>query len=106
MSALHLSKEGELIAHANNKFGEDLEKRFHKFHEEVGELDVEIFQHLYTKRGDMDRIKDELADVHYVLIHIASLFGMNIEDMIDLSLDKMKQREVNPNYKRDEQKNT
>jgi NTP pyrophosphatase (non-canonical NTP hydrolase) len=104
--------ENRFLRVVNEKFGTDLSSRFEKLSEEMEEL-FEAFGYQchfeYSKseitdnRYDLDHLKDELCDVYGILTHIAGLLGMNQREMLDTVLDKLKQRETDPEYKKQKQ---
>jgi hypothetical protein len=100
-----------------DKFGTILLSRFDKLEEEMNEL-FEARDQLhdaYSSTVDfgeveperrhelMEHLKDEVCDVYGILTHIAGLLGMNQREMLDTVLDKLKQRETDPEYKKQKQ---
>lgn len=89
------------------KFGNDFMTRLKKFNEEVAELNeaVEIYNTLKDVQPELivdmlEHIDDELCDVQGTFSHLSSIRGMYQKEMLESCLDKVKQRETNPDYKR------
>jgi len=101
--------EYKFLTVVDRKFGRDLLSRMEKLNEEVSEL-FEAYGDAYqsfseeTKLTDnpelLDHLRDEVADTFAVITHIADILGMNQRDMFERVLDKLKQRETDPEYKK------
>lgn len=75
------------------KYGNNIFERISKLEEE--------FQELIMAQYESDEaLNDELSDTLIVLVHIAQIRNLTIEQLIDMALDKITKRETNPNYKR------
>ena len=80
-------------------YGFDPIERLNKLQEEVGELFDAIGNDIIDC-GDEQEVKDELSDCLFVLISIMGIYDTNIRELADMAIHKIKQREINPNYKR------
>lgn len=107
MSTIKTYTEYKLLTVLDDKFGRDLLSRMEKLDEELKEL-FEAFGDAYNgEKGlinnpeKIDHLLDEVADTFVVLTHIADILGMNQRDMIDRVMDKLKKRETDPEYKKD-----
>lgn len=90
---LQLTNE-EIAEWKNLNYGVELKERMEKLKEEMMELDAEV------KEGNYEGMIEELADVIFIVDHIATLIGTNIEDMAKYAVHKNLMREFNPKYKR------
>ena len=84
----------EMLEHFNKKFDTDISRRLRKFREEYEE-----FLHAYAFEDKESQV-DELADMTGVLFHIAGIYGYSLDDLLEMVWDKVKGREIDPNYKR------
>jgi NTP pyrophosphatase (non-canonical NTP hydrolase) len=84
---------------SNRKYGTDPIDRIDKLEEEVRELG-KIIAMYKNELATIDEVKDELADCNFVLKSIFGIFDTTDRELIDIAIDKIKQREINPNYKR------
>lgn len=95
--------DNAVVDFLNEKFGTDIYMRCKKLNEEVNEL----FQVVRSSGAkvltelayNIDFI-DELADVAVVLNHIAGIAGFTNAELEKIALDKIKERENNPDYAR------
>lgn len=83
------------------KFGNDIDSRIEKFKEECAEL----FEAYDEYKEDptiknTEHLKDEMSDAYCVLKHLAYCFGLIHEELLNMGVDKVTNRELNPNYKR------
>lgn len=87
----------------NQHFGTELPSRFRKLKEEFNELMevVESKDEAYMESPQyQDDMIDELADLTGVLFHIMGIVGKSHEDLLLMVADKIKGRDIDPNYKR------
>lgn len=82
----------------DEKFGKDKVTRFSKVREEFNEM-IDAFVE-YLETGNDEHLRDELCDLQGTLSHFASLFELYQQEMLHASIDKVIQRETNPEYKR------
>ncbi|CAK0748708.1 hypothetical protein CCP3SC1AL1_1620006 [Gammaproteobacteria bacterium] len=75
--------------------------RVAKLDEEIKELFSVIIDHSCDS-ATIDEVKDELSDCLFVLISLIGIYDTNIRELVDMAIYKIKQREINPNFKRDE----
>ena len=75
-------------------YGVNPEDRMGKFLDEVEELGFAMCN------DQTELIKDELADCLFVLISLMGIYNTNIRELVEMAINKIKQREINPNYKR------
>ena len=99
--------ESKAIKLFDEKFGREFMSRLKKFDEEVIELNeaIEIYNILKDAKPELvddmlEHIDDELSDVQGTFTHLASIRNMYQSNMLDNCIDKVKQREKNPDYKR------
>lgn len=85
----------------NNEFGNDIKKRYEKLQEEIRELYEAIAEYECDMSPErLEHVIDELSDVQGTFTHFASLFGLNQQQMLHNSMDKVINRKTNPDYKR------
>ena len=100
--------EQKAIKLFTDKFGTDMYTRFLKFEEEFNELkeliNLSILHGSYIvdmiPEKTLLHIRDELSDCQGTLSHLASIFELYQSEMLDSCIDKVIQRETNPDYKR------
>lgn len=109
MTTIRTITENRLLKVLDAKFGRDLLSRMEKLNEEVSEL-FEAYGDAYngetgitTNPELLDHLRDEVADTFGVLTQVADILGMNQRDMVDRVMDKLKQRETDPGYKKQKQ---
>ena len=83
-----------ILNYFNERFDKIMVKRMAKLSEEFDEL-LEAFEN-----GSREDFIDELADLTGVLFHISGIIGISQDDLIQMSYDKVKGREKDPDYKR------
>ena len=86
-------------------FGNDIQSRCRKLTEEYNEFMEavpEIFGKNIAQCTDKQLAKtiDELADINGVIFHIAGILGLTQWELVLLAYDKVKGRQIDPNYKR------
>lgn len=89
------------------KYGNNIWKRFNKLTEEFNEL-IEIKDKILNNGStgiasnpeDWEHLDDEISDLYCVLTHLASVRGLTHKQLLDMGIDKIKQMETNPDYKR------
>lgn len=82
----------------NRRFGTIVDNRFAKLEEEWREL-MQAY-HASKDAEYAENLIEELADLHIITMHIAQLYGRSSQDLINLAFEKMKARELTPDYKR------
>lgn len=96
--------ERELITFMQNKYGFNLQARIDKLTEEMTELTHELGLDLdpgTIHEIDKDKLLDEIGDCMAVMLHIAHSFGVESTEILSRTLHKLKQREINPMYKKE-----
>lgn len=83
-----------ILNYFNERFDKIMVKRMTKLSEEFDEL-LEAFEN-----GSREDFIDELADLTGVLFHISGIIGISQDDLVQMSYDKVKGREKDPDYKR------
>ena len=83
-----------ILEYLNKRFGKEMVSRMAKLSEEFDEL-LEAFEN-----GSREDFIDELADLTGVLFHISGIIGISQDDLVQMSYDKVKGREKDPDYKR------
>ena len=89
----------ERVAYLTRRFGDSTKGRLEKAQEELSEL-VEAYKNAETVE-DFEDFIEELGDVTLVLFHLAGIFSKSQNDLVEMTLEKVKIRESNPNYKRE-----
>lgn len=96
----------KILAMLDDKYGTDLSMRLKKLDEEYNELreaanrnvpNTLTLEHCVDYTRD---ILDELSDVNILIFHIAGIMGVSQDELLAMAVDKIKGREINPNYKR------
>lgn len=90
--------EHKAITLFDEKFGKDKVTRFSKVREEFNEMTDAFVEFLET--GNAEHLRDEICDLQATVTHLASLFELYQQEMLHASIDKVIQRETNPEYKR------
>jgi hypothetical protein len=93
----------------DKKFGTNLKSRFFKLKEEFEELEEALNEYLEIpsfgqSEQRLAHLKDETSDLYSVLSHFAHLLGLYQAELLEMSEDKVKGREIDPNYKRERPK--
>lgn len=83
-----------ILNYFNERFDKIMVERMAKLSEEFDEL-LEAFEN-----GSREDFIDELADLTGVLFHISGIIGISQDDLVQMSYDKVKGREKDPDYKR------
>lgn len=83
-----------ILNYFNERFDKIMVKRMAKLSEEFDEL-LDAFEN-----GSREDFIDELADLTGVLFHISGIIGISQDDLVQMSYDKVKGREKDPDYKR------
>jgi len=83
-------------------FGRDLVSRIDKLCEEWAELEHELFDYVLRDKNlsQKEKVLDELSDLYTVLVHLASILGSNSQKLLEMAVDKVERRQIDPNYKR------
>jgi hypothetical protein len=93
--------EHKAIELFTKKYGDDLITRYEKFNEEVKEFREVFEQYINNKSPELLlRLVDEASDVQGTFTHLTSLVGLYQKEMLHYCIDKVKGREIDPNYKR------
>lgn len=90
----------EILEYLNKKYGTSVDSRMRKLEEEFNELKEAAEKDIYKNTENLADFVDELADLNGVLFHIAGILGYSQDDLMAMVMDKIKGREVDPNYKR------
>lgn len=96
-------------------YGVNPQDRVHKLEEEIRELFYTIEDHECidpnstptllngiecSSYATIYEVKDELADCLFILISIMGIYDTNIRELTEIAIHKIKQREIDPNFKR------
>ena len=73
--------------------------------EESDEL-FEAFDGYMNNVDTHEHVLDEIGDLYAVLVHISGIIGVDLDDLLLKAIVKSEIRQVIPNYKRNEAKNT
>jgi len=92
--------EKKAIKLFNTKYGISKESRYRKVCEEFKEL-TEAFNYYVNdpNKHTEEHLIDEISDVYTTVTHLASCFGLNHERLLQIAIDKIHERENNPEYK-------
>lgn len=95
----------KILEMLNEKYGTNLNLRLEKLSEEYNELveTVEEVPGTLTLEHCVSFIRDfvdELSDVNVIIFHMAGILGLSQDKLLAMAVDKIKGREINPNYKR------
>lgn len=95
----------KILEMLNEKYGTNLNLRLEKLSEEYNELveTVEEVPGTLTLEHCVSFIRDfvdELSDVNVIIFHMAGILGLSQDELLAMAVDKIKGREINPNYKR------
>ena len=93
----------DLISLFNELYGTDLIYRSWKMDEEFNEY-KEALNNYVVKNNDKksrEDVIDELADLHSIVIHSASILGVPARELIERTYDKVTKRQIDPDYKRE-----
>lgn len=92
----------EILNTFNELFGTDIDSRNRKLSEEYGEYmeAANAFIRNPDDRALFDAMIDELADLNAVAFHIAGIVGKSPYDLLQMAFDKVKGRQIDPEYKR------
>jgi|GEM_PF-3448771 len=99
------SIEVEAIEVFNENFGTVKLSRYHKVKEEFEEM-TEAFEeyirvpHFGKSNECEEHLKDEISDLYATVTHLASLFGLHHQNLLEMAIDKVEKRKTNPKYKR------
>ena len=90
-----------LLENLNQRFGTELASRFRKLKEEFGELMEVVEKGEYENNSeDYEDLLDEFADLTGVMFHISGILGKSQEELLAMVIDKLRGRDLDPNYKR------
>jgi hypothetical protein len=92
--------EARAIDLLNELYGTNPIERLEKFEEEVKELNEAITYTECELYSNNCSVINELSDCYIILTHIASLYGVHGAELLDIAIDKIKGRQIDPNYKR------
>lgn len=93
----------DIISLFNELYGTDLIYRSWKMDEEFNEYKQALDNYVIKNNDEKSRedVIDELADLHSIVIHSASIFGISARELLERTYDKVTKRQVDPNYKRE-----
>lgn len=92
--------EQQIMQYFDDKFGRSIPHRMNKLREEEKELDVAEFVCFSSPNGKgKDEFLDEVSDVLAVITHLGHCLGYTHEELLNMSYEKCRIRETNPNYK-------
>lgn len=86
----------------NELFGTNIASRCRKMEEEFSEYKAAVKHALpeFDDPGRMNAVIDELAGLNAVVFHSAVILGILQRDLLEMAYDKVKWRQIDPNYKR------
>lgn len=92
----------EIMDLFNELFGTNIASRCRKMEEEFNEYKAAVKHALpeFDDPGRMNAVIDELADLNAVVFHSAVILGISQRDLLEMAYDKVKGRQIDPNYKR------
>ena len=92
----------DIISLFNELYGTDLIYRSWKMDEEFSEY-KEALDNYIVKNNEKSReeVIDELADLHSIVIHSASILGVSARELLERTYDKVTKRQIDPDYKRE-----
>jgi len=92
--------EDRIISLFDTLYGRDFRSRAKKLREECLEL-VEAIDNLSPapRLAEFDMLIDEMADVEAVMTHVADLLHIDRERLLNMAVDKVEIRLLNPQYK-------
>ena len=96
---MHSLTEKNILKFHNKKYGTEIVSRLEKLSEECQELNNAIAGFTMGDNG-IAEIKDEMSDVLAVITHVCDIIGTNTRQLLYETLDKVKGREKDPDYKR------
>lgn len=93
----------DLISLFNELYGTDLIYRSWKMDEEFNEYKKALDNYVVKNNDKKSRedVIDELADLHSIVIHSASILGVSARELIERTYDKVTKRQIDPDYKRE-----
>lgn len=99
--------EARAIGLFTRKYGDNFWQRWEKVKEEFSELN-EVIEQVRTSGAKgiasspetFDHLDDEICDLYATITHLASVRGLFHQNMLNGVIDKIKNRETNPDYKR------
>ena len=105
MSKEQTTIETTAISLFNSEFGTDKLSRFKKVTEEFNETAEAFEKYLEIPsfgkvKDNTEHLKDEISDLYATVTHFASLFNLNHNELLEMAIDKVETRKLNPNYKR------
>jgi hypothetical protein len=93
--------ENRAIALFEKKYGTGgIAGRVRKLKEEFAELMEAIDEQNNDPKIGAPHVRDEISDLYCVLSHLASMYGMYHQELLEMGIDKVTTRETNPDYKR------
>lgn len=96
--------EARAVELFDRKYGNRLLPRFSQLSEEFSELEEALIDY-EENSGLIEHLKDETSDLYAVLTHFASILGLYHEELLEMAIDKVTERESNPDYKRFKKQN-
>lgn len=92
--------EQQIMQYFDDKFGTDIISRFKKLREEQKELEEAESLCCGTYNDEtFSNLVDEVSDVLSVIIHAGHCMGYTSEQLLNMSYEKCKIREIDPGYK-------
>ena len=93
--------EAKIQELSDKLYGVDPIERMEKLNEEVAELDEAVINYGYSPTPkNLEKVKDELSDCLFVLVSKFKNYNTNFRELAEMAINKSKQREINPNFKR------
>jgi phosphoribosyl-ATP pyrophosphohydrolase len=84
------------------KYGISQEERTLKMQEEFGEFIQAEFDYMNNPTMEnKSKVVDELSDIAFVFISKLHAYDTNIRELAEMAIYKIKQREIDQNFKRD-----
>jgi len=92
--------EEKTITIFNLKYGIEKYSRCIKVIEEFNEMIAAFDTYISVpNETSKEHLKDEIADLYATVSHLASTFNLYHEELLQMTLDKIKERDINPEYK-------
>lgn len=93
------SIEKELVKLFDKNYGREEIGRMTKLLEELEELNIESLKY-FVGNSKTEYVLDEMSDVVAVIAHLCSIFGTDLNKLLNQAYNKVVVREKDPNYLR------
>jgi hypothetical protein len=93
--------EARIHKFLTEKYGNDTVSRAKKVEEEHTEFQEALIKYKNNPiEKNLLHLRDEMSDLYVTVSHAASTIEMYHRELLEMGVDKIKEREINPNYKR------